>query len=387
MLESLVKMKKHVAAGFYIALLLIASSVSAAIAPVPAPPTLAANSYILMDFSSSRILAAKDIDKKIEPASITKIMTAYVVYKEIEAGRLTMQSQVVISKKAWQMGGSKMFVEVGKQVTVDDLLKGLVIQSGNDAAIALAEHVGGSEEVFASLMNQYAAKLGMQNTHFENSTGWPHAKHLTTARDIATLARATIAEFPEHYKLYAEHDFTWNNITQPNRNLLLYRDSTVDGIKTGHTESAGYCLVSSAMRDNMRLISVVAGTKSDAARADISQALLGYGYRFYESDRMYAAGEDLNKARVWKGSAESLSLGLQDDLHVTVPRGQYKKLKTVMEVTPDIEAPVQKGQQLGMVRVILDGEEVFSRPLVALQAVAEGSLWQRARDNLIRFFQ
>lgn len=380
-------MKKHVAAGFYIALLLIASSVSAAIAPVPAPPTLAANSYILMDFSSGRILVEKDIDKKIEPASITKIMTAYVVYKEIEAGRLTMQSQVVISKKAWQMGGSKMFVEVGKQVAVDDLLKGLVIQSGNDAAIALAEHVGGSEEVFASLMNQYAAKLGMKNTYFVNSTGWPHARHLTTARDIATLARATIAEFPEHYKLYAEHDFTWNNITQPNRNLLLYRDNTVDGIKTGHTESAGYCLVSSAMRDNMRLISVVAGTKSDAARADISQALLGYGYRFYESDQMYAAGEDLNKARVWKGSAESLSLGLQDDLNVTVPRGQYKKLKTVMEITPDIEAPVQKGQQLGMVRVMLDGEEVFSRPLVALQAVAEGSLWQRARDNLIRFFQ
>ena len=380
-------MKKHVAAGFYIALLLIASSVSAVIAPAPAPPTLAANSYILMDFSSGRILVSKDIDKKIEPASITKIMTAYVVYKEIEAGRLTMQSQVVISKKAWQMGGSKMFVEVGKQVAVDDLLKGLVIQSGNDAAIALAEHVGGSEEVFASLMNQYAAKLGMKNTYFVNSTGWPHARHLTTARDIAILARATIAEFPEHYKLYAVHDFTWNNITQPNRNLLLYRDNTVDGIKTGHTESAGYCLVSSAVRDNMRLISVVAGTKSDAARADISQALLGYGYRFYESDQMYAAGEDLNKARVWKGSAESLSLGLQDDLNVTVPRGQYKKLKTVMEIMPDIEAPVQKGQQLGMVRVMLDGEEVFSRPLVALQAVAEGSLWQRTRDNIIRFFQ
>jgi serine-type D-Ala-D-Ala carboxypeptidase (penicillin-binding protein 5/6) len=387
MLESLVNMKKHVVAEFCFVFLLMVSNVSASVAPVPAPPTLAANSYILMDSSSSRILAAKDIDKKIEPASITKIMTAYVVYKEIEAGRLTMQSQVVISKKAWQMGGSKMFVEVGKQVAVDDLLKGLVIQSGNDAAIALAEHVGGSEEVFASLMNQYAAKLGMKNTYFVNSTGWPDAKHLTTARDIAILARATITEFPEHYKLYAEHDFTWNNITQPNRNLLLYRDSTVDGIKTGHTESAGYCLVSSAVRDNMRLISVVAGTKSDMARADISQALLGYGYRFYESDQMYAAGENLNNTRVWKGSAESLSLGLQDDLHVTVPRGQYKKLKTVMEITPDIEAPVQKGQQLGIVRVMLDGEEVFSRPLVALQAVAEGSLWQRTRDNLIRFFQ
>ncbi|HEX5637960.1 MAG TPA: D-alanyl-D-alanine carboxypeptidase family protein, partial [Gammaproteobacteria bacterium] len=225
------------------------------------------------------------------------------------------------------------------------------------------------------------------NTYFVNSTGWPDSKHLTTARDIATLARATIAEFPDHYRLYAEHEFTWNNITQPNRNLLLYRDNTVDGIKTGHTDSAGYCLVSSAVRDNMRLISVVTGTKSDAARADISQALLGYGYRFYESDQMYVAGEGLNKTRVWKGREENLSIGLEDDLHITVPRGQYKKLNTVMEVAPDIEAPVQKGQQLGMVRVMLDGEEILSRPLVALQTVAEGSLWQRARDNIIRFFQ
>lgn len=378
---------KKVVVGFWLVLLIAVSSVSAAVAPVPAPPALAANSYILMDFNSGRVLAAKDMDKKIEPASITKIMSAYVVYKEIEAGRLSMQSMVTISKKAWQMGGSKMFIEVGKQVSVDDLLKGLVIQSGNDAAIALAEHVAGSEDVFASLMNQYAAKLGMSNTYFVNSTGWPDARHLTTARDIATLARATISEFPEHYKLYAEHEFTWNNITQPNRNLLLYRDTTVDGIKTGHTESAGYCLVSSAVRDNMRLISVVTGTKSDTARADISQALLGYGYRFYESDQMYAAGEGLNRARVWKGSEENLSIGLLDDLHITVPRGQYKKLKTVLEVQPDIEAPVQKGQPLGVVRVMLDGEEVFSRPLVALQAVAEGSLWQRARDNIIRFFQ
>ncbi|MBI3186304.1 MAG: D-alanyl-D-alanine carboxypeptidase [Gammaproteobacteria bacterium] len=378
---------KKVVTLFWLVCFLMASSVSAAIAPVPAPPALAANSYILMDFNSGRILASKDVDKKIEPASITKIMTAYVVYKEIEAGRLSMQSQVTVSKKAWQMGGSKMFIEVGKQVSVDDLLKGLVIQSGNDAAIALAEHIGGSEDVFASLMNQYAAKLGMNNTYFVNSTGWPDSRHLTTARDIATLARATIAEFPDHYRLYAEHEFTWNNITQPNRNLLLYRDNTVDGIKTGHTDSAGYCLVSSAVRDNMRLISVVTGTKSDAARADISQALLGYGYRFYESDQMYVAGEGLNKTRVWKGREENLSIGLEDDLHITVPRGQYKKLNTVMEVAPDIEAPVQKGQQLGMVRVMLDGEEILSRPLVALQTVAEGSLWQRARDNIIRFFQ
>jgi len=380
-------MNKHIVAAFCFALSLIVPPVVAAVAPVPAPPTLAANSYILMDFNSSRILAAKDVDKKFEPASITKIMTAYVVYKEIEAGRLQMQDQVTISKKAWQTGGSKMFVEVGKQVAVEELLKGLVIQSGNDATIALAEHIGGSEEVFASLMNQYAYKLGMKNTHFVNSTGLPDPKHVSTARDIAILARATIAEFPDHYKLYAEREYSWNNITQPNRNLLLYRDNTVDGIKTGHTDTAGYCLVSSAVRDNMRLISVVLGTKSDTARADISQALLGYGYRFFESDQMYAAGKGLNQTRVWKGSAENLSLGLQNDLHVTVPRGQYKNLDAVMEINEEIEAPVQKGQKLGMVRVMLDGKEIVSRPLVALQPVAEGNVWQRTRDHVIRWFE
>ena len=358
-----------------------------AVAPVPAPPAMAAKSYILMDFGSGRILASKEPDKRVEPASITKIMTAYVVYKEIEGGRLQMQDMVTISKKAWQMGGSKMFIEVGKQVSIDDLLKGLVIQSGNDAAVALAEHVGGSEEVFASLMNQYAGKLGMKSTNYVNSTGWPDAKHYTTAHDIAIMARATIAEFPEHYKLYAEHNFTWNNITQPNRNLLLYRDSTVDGIKTGHTESAGYCLVSSSVRDNMRLISVVLGTKSDGARADISQALLAYGYRFYESDQMVAAADELKQVRVWKGDIETVGLGLAADLHVTVPRGQYIKLKKFLDIKSDVEAPVKKGQQLGTLRIMLDGKELLTRPLVALQAIGEGSIWQRASDYIARFFQ
>ena len=380
-------MKTFVVPGLGLILFVVAAVTTAAVAPVPPPPTLAAKSYLLMDFNSGRILASKDVDQRIEPASITKIMTAYVVYKEIENGHLQLHDPVTISKKAWQMGGSKMFIDVGKQVTVDDLLKGLVIQSGNDAAVALAEHVGGSEDVFASLMNQYASKLGMKNTHYVNSTGWPDVKHYSTAHDIAIIARATIAEFPEHYKLYAVHEFTWNNITQPNRNLLLYRDSTVDGIKTGHTETAGYCLVSSSLRDNMRLISVVLGTKSDVARADISQALLGYGYRFYESDQLYAATDELKQVRVWKGEIENVGLGLSADLHVTVPRGQSQKLQTVMEILPDVEAPVKKGQQLGTLRIMLDGKELLTRPLVALRAVAEGSLWQRARDYLIRFFQ
>ncbi len=358
----------------------------AAISPVPSPPQLAAKSFLLIDADSGRILAEKDIDKKVEPASITKLMTAYVVYKELESGRLSIDEEVTISKKAWQMKGSKMFVEVGKKVKVKDLLRGMVIQSGNDATVALAEHIAGSESVFADYMNQYAQSLGMMDTHFENATGWPDKDHLTTARDIATLAKAVITEFPQYYTLYSEKEFTYNNIRQYNRNKLLWRDNSVDGVKTGHTESAGYCLVSSAKRDDMRLISVVLGTRSEKARADISQSLLSYGFRFYESNKLYAAGEGLNQTRIWKGASDVLNLGLTEDLHVTIPRGQYKNLDAVMDVDQDIEAPVKKGQKLGTVKVMLNGEEIISKPLVALQAVDEGSLWQRTRDQIIRLF-
>lgn len=362
-------------------------SAQAAMTPVPAPPKLAAESYLLIDFHSGRVLAEKNIDKKIEPASITKLMTAYVVYKEIEAGRLTMDEKVTISKKAWRMKGSKMFIEVGKQATVEELLKGLIIQSGNDASVALAEYIAGSEAVFADYMNQYATTLGMNDTNFENCTGWPSDNHLTTARDIATLAKAVISEFPEHYKLYAQKEYSYNGIKQYNRNKLLWRDKTVDGLKTGHTESAGYCLVSSALRDDMRLIAVVLGTRSEKARADISQSLLSYGFRFYESNRLYAAGESLNQARIWLGEKENLNLGLADDLHVTIPRGQYKYLDAVMEVNQEISAPVKKGQEMGAVHVMLNGEAILSKPLVALQSIDEGSLWQRTRDHVIQLFQ
>ena len=358
----------------------------AAISPVPSPPQLAAKSFLLIDADSGRILAEKDIDKKVEPASITKLMTAYVVYKELESGRLSIDEEVTISKKAWQMKGSKMFVEVGKKVKVKDLLRGMVIQSGNDATVALAEHIAGSESVFADYMNQYAQSLGMMDTHFENATGWPDKDHLTSARDIAALAKAVIAEFPQYYTLYSEKEYTYNNIRQYNRNKLLWRDNSVDGVKTGHTESAGYCLVSSAKRDDMRLISVVLGTRSEKARADISQSLLSYGFRFYESNKLYAAGEGLNQTRIWKGASDVLNLGLTEDLHVTIPRGQYKNLDAVMDVDQDIEAPVSKGQKLGSVKVMLNGEEIISKPLVALQAVDEGSLWQRTRDQIIRLF-
>ncbi len=355
--------------------------------PVPSPPKLAAESFLLVDFHSGLVIAEKNINKKVEPASITKMMTAYVVYKEMEAGRLSVDEQVTISKKAWQMKGSKMFIEVGKKVSVEDLLKGLIIQSGNDATVALAEHIAGSESTFADYMNQYAKRLGMHDTNFVNSTGWPNKNHVTTAADLAKLARALILEFPEHYEWYKEKEYTYNGIRQYNRNKLLWRDKNVDGIKTGHTESAGYCLVSSAVRDDMRLIAVVLGTKSEKSRSDVSQSLLSYGFRFYESNKLYSGGESLNTARIWKGESEQLNLGLEKDLFVTIPRGQYKNLEAVMDINTLIEAPVQKGQQLGKVTVMFEGEELASQPLIALQAVAEGSFLQRTKDQIIQLFQ
>lgn len=356
-------------------------------APVPSPPKLPAKSFLLIDYNSGRILAEKNINKQVEPASITKLMTAYVVYKEIAAGRLTLEDEVTISKKAWQMKGSKMFVEVGKKVTVEKLLRGLIIQSGNDATVALAEHIAGSESAFSDYMNQYAQALGMLDTHFMNATGWPHKNHLTTASDLAKLASAIIREFPEHYTWYKEKEFFYNGIKQYNRNKLLWRDNSVDGFKTGHTESAGYCLVASAKRDDMRLISVVLGTKSEKSRESVSQSLLSYGFRFFESNKLYSAGETLNTARVWMGDNQDLNLGLAEDLYVTIPRGQYKKLEAVMDVNKNIEAPIEQGQALGTVSVKLNGEEIVSKSLIALQPIGEGSLWQLGKDKALQFFQ
>ncbi len=379
--------KNRVSLSSLVSLLLLSLFIQVHAAPVPSPPKLAATSYLLVDADSGRILAEKEIHKKVEPASITKMMTAYVVYKEIESGRLNMNEEVTISKKAWQMKGSKMFVEVGKKVTVEDLMKGLIIQSGNDATVALAEHIAGSESTFADYMNQYAQQLDMTETNFVNATGWPNKNHVTTAADLVKLASAVIREFPDHYEWYKEKEYTFNGIRQYNRNKLLWRDKSVDGIKTGHTESAGYCLVSSAKRDDMRLIAVVLGTKSEKARSDISQSLLSYGFRFFESNKLYSAGEALNTARVWKGETENLNLGLANDLFITIPRGQYKKLDATMEVSADIEAPVTKGQQLGKVSVKLEGKELISQPLIALQSISEGSLWQRSKDQIIQLFQ
>jgi serine-type D-Ala-D-Ala carboxypeptidase (penicillin-binding protein 5/6) len=365
-------------------LLIISLSAAQAAMPIPAPPEVAAKNYLLVDYASGNVLAEKAADEPIEPASITKMMSAYVVDKELAAGRLALTDEVTISEKAWRMGGSRMYVEVGSKVSVGELLKGIIIQSGNDATVALAEHVAGTEDAFVQLMNQYAAQLGMTNTHFVNSTGWPDPEHLTTARDIAKLAMVIIREFPEHYSMYAEKEYTYNNIKQYNRNKLLWRDDTVDGIKTGHTESAGYCLVASAVRSDMRIISVVLGTDSKKARADVSQALLNYGFRFFESHVLYAEGETLSNPRIWSGEVQTLPVGLADDLAVTIPRGSYSQLDATMDIDKNIEAPVQTGQQIGVVNVTLNGEAVRSVPLVALQSVDRGSLIQVAKDYLLK---
>jgi D-alanyl-D-alanine carboxypeptidase (penicillin-binding protein 5/6) len=368
-------------------IILSSSLVSAAPQAIPAAPQLAAKGYVLQDFHSGQIVAELNSDQQMEPASLTKMLTTYVVAHELRSGNISLADKVTISNKAWRMPGSRMFVEVNSQVSIEDLLKGIIIQSGNDATVAIAEHVAGSEETFASLMNQYAAQLGMLDSHFVNSTGLPHKEHFTTPRDLAKLARALIRDFPEHYKWYAEKKFTYNNITQYNRNKLLWRDKTVDGVKTGHTESAGYCLVASSLRDEMRLLSVVLGTDSERAREQESRKLLNYGFRFYRTHRLYEAGATLSDAEIWKGQQDSLALGLKEDLYVTVPRGAYKKLKPSISYASSIEAPVIKHAALGTVDISLNDKVIASRELVALHEVKQGSWWKRLVDSLILFFK
>ncbi len=375
---------------FFSALAGLVAPAQAAVPLVPKPPQVEARAYLLQDYHSGRILAAKNADKRMEPASLTKMMTAYVVEQELRLGNIRLDDQVRVSEKAWRMPGSRMFIEVGSRVTVEELLKGVIIQSGNDASVALAEHVAGSEEAFVSLMNSYAQALGMTGTHFVNATGLPHKDHYTTARDLAILAAATIREFPEHYALNSQKEYTYNGIRQFNRNKLLWQDPSVDGIKTGHTESAGYCLVASAKRGDMRLISVVLGAKSENKRASESLKLLTYGFRFFETHKLYAAGEPLTDVRIWKGAKERLPLGLAEDLWVTVPRGHYEKLKAQMRLPTQIIAPVNQGQILGSVDVYLakeEGEPWAKRDLVALEAVPEGSLWQVISDEVRLWFE
>jgi len=365
----------------------VVAGLEAAPKPVPKPPDIDGKAYILQDFDSRRIVAEKDSDQSIEPASITKLMTAYVVFMELKSGNITLEDKVTISEKAWRTPGSRMFVEVGKQVSVEDLLQGMIIQSGNDATVALAEYIAGSEETFADLLNQHAEEIGLTGSHFMNSSGLPDAEHYMSARDIALLAGRLIREFPEYYKWYSQKEFTYNDITQYNRNKLLWRDESVDGVKTGHTDSAGYCLVTSAKQEDMRLISVVLGTDSENARAEASQALLNYGFRFFETHKLYDGGNQLATSRVWKGETESVSLGIDRPLYATIPRGQYKLLDASMTIDNRITAPVAQGKPLGMVHVTLGETVIAEQELVALQAVNEGSFWQRIIDEALLYFE
>jgi len=353
----------------------------------PSAPTINAAAYILQDYHTGKVLAENNADAKLAPASLTKIMTVYVVFTELSNGHLHLEDMVTISEKAWKTSGSRMFVELGNQIKVEDLLKGVIIQSGNDASVALAEHVGGNEETFAEMMNQHAIRLGMANSHFKNSDGLPVEDHYTTARDLAILTTALIKEFPDYYRWFSQKEFTFNKITQQNRNKLLSRDESVDGVKTGFTDDAGYCLVASALREDMRLISVVMGAKSANARANENQTLLNYGFRFYESHRLYQGKTALNEARVWKGASKTISLGLAEDIYVTIPRRQYKDLKAVINVDKKITAPVADGAKLGSVKVTLKDEVVINKDLVALKAVDQGNIFQRLSDSVMMMME
>jgi D-alanyl-D-alanine carboxypeptidase (penicillin-binding protein 5/6) len=349
---------------------------------IPPPPQLKARSFIVIDHDSGRVLAALEPDTRQEPASLTKLMAAYGVFKALKEGRIKTTDPVTISERAWRQEGSRMFVEVGKQVSVNDLLQGMIVQSGNDATVALAEKVGGTEETFVQMMNTYAKQLGMANSHFTNSAGMPDPEHYMTARDAATLASALIHEFPEYYKLYSQREFTWNGITQQNRNGLLWRDATVDGVKTGHTETAGYCLVASAKRDGMRLVSVVLGTDSMRAREDASAALLNYGFNFFETKRVYAAGQPLTTTRVWKGKDDEVGLTLKRDLYVTSQRGGVDSVKAEFELPETLEAPLARDKAVGKTRILVDGAPVAEYELYPAQDVAAAGFFGRAWDSL-----
>ena len=355
--------------------------------PIPSAPDLGARGYILMDNDSGKLLAAKNENERLDPASITKLMTAYVTFRALQSEQLSLDDQVLVSEKAWRTAGSRMFIEVGTRVSVEDLLQGMIVQSGNDASVALAEYLAGTEDAFVQLMNQYALELEMRDTQYMNVTGLPSKNHFTSAADIARLAKAIISEFPDYYRWYSQKEFTYNGIAQKNRNALLWRDPSVDGMKTGMTDAAGYCLVSSAQRDDMRLIAVVLGTKSSRARANDSQALLNYGFRFFETRLLYEAGGSVAETRVWKGEMENANLGLTNDLYVTIPRGSYDQLQAKIELPDQVIAPITRTTQIGRVRIDLDDETLAEANLVALNTINEGTIWQVAKDSVLLWFE
>jgi len=368
-------------------LLAISLTTQAAPRPVPAPPTVAASGYILQDFHTGKILTSSNATERLEPASLTKLMTAYIVFAELERDNLALADEVLISETAWRTGGSRMFVEVNSRVSVENLLQGMIVQSGNDATVALAEHIAGTEDAFANLMNHEAKLLGMTGSNFKNASGLPSKEHYTTATDLAILTRALIANFPTYYAWYSQKEFTYNDITQPNRNKLLWRDDTVDGVKTGYTNSAGYCLVTSALRDDMRLISVVLGAKSPNARTRESQKLLNYGYRFYETRLLYTANETLSTSRLWKGNRSEINIGVSEDIYVTIPRGQDDALSTTIQVQEQIVAPIGKGVTLGTAIITFGDKILAEQPLIALDDHTEGGLIQRLKDTVLLFFE
>ncbi len=360
--------------------------------PVPKPPAIDARSHILLDYDSGRVLAEKEPDARVEPASITKVMTVYVAFDALREKRVTMDTDVPISEKAWRQGKdsteSRMFLEVGKTAKLGDLLKGIIIQSGNDAAVAIAEYLGGSEQGFAEMMNHYAAKIGMKNTHYMDASGMPDAQHYTTARDIATLSQALIRDFPDQYKIFAEKEYTYHNIKQQNRNGLLWKDPTVDGIKTGHTESAGYCLAASAKRGDMRLISVVMGTPSIKARESANATLLSYGYTFYETTKLKSKGDVVATPRVYKSQAENIPVVVPSTLFATVARGEAASLKTDVKLTEPLIAPLPANKPVGELTITTSSGDVVSKtPLVPAKAVPVAGWWTSMVDSIILWFK
>jgi D-alanyl-D-alanine carboxypeptidase (penicillin-binding protein 5/6) len=353
----------------------------------PTPPQLDAKSYILLDANSGTVLAEQDADEVLEPASLTKLMTVYLASEALKDDRLKLDDEILISEKAWRTGGSRMFIQVGDKIKANDLIQGIVVQSGNDASVAIAEYLAGSESSFADLMNHKAQQLGMRSSHFRNSTGLPNSEHYSTARDLAILSRAIIHDFPEDYKWYSQKWFTFNDIRQPNRNRLLWRNPLVDGLKTGHTDKAGYCLVSSAIKDNMRLIAVVMGASSDNARTEDSQRLLTYGFRFFESHKLYPAEKTIKNRRVWKGRTKYVAIGTADDLYVTTPAGQLDKIRVDLELPDNLQAPLTKGETVGYITIYLEDTLLSKTPVVALNDIPKGNLYHRLRDFITRTLQ
>ena len=367
-------------------LLLLPAFARADAPPVPPPPSIEARAWILMDQASGQVLTGHGADQSVEPASLTKLMTAYAVFHALRDGKLKLDTPVPISERAWRAEGSRTFLDLNTQVPVEVLLQGMIVQSGNDASIALAEAAAGTEQTFAALMNQYAERLGMTGSHFENATGLPDANHRVTVSDMATLARAVIREFPDYYRWYSQREFTWNGITQANRNGLLARDPSVDGVKTGMTETAGYCLISSARRDGMRLIAVVMGTDSMKAREDASLALLNYGFNFFETRKLQAAGQEMASLRVYKARGGIAAVGVAEDLVVTLPRGRADRIELKLELAPKVFAPLSAADRVGVVRAMLDGKVVAETALHPIADVPLGGFFRRLWDTIVSWF-